>query len=254
MSAILAYNNRFHVTANKAATFSSVDFDASPPLSNLGMMQLPMFAQFTGPTATLTCAATDGGEPAAAEAFDADVFAVLGLAGFDAGAQVEFLDGAMTLGTVTVDQAPLGGNHAILALDAPVNLDTLTVAFTNAGSGAHRIGAVWASSSLRFSPLADLLIEPDDTGMTTFSAGQTGWAYDGDAFERHPIRCRTRDYIPWITALRTAKSTNPVLYQLNQRLSESVLFKAYGLIEKTWTPQHIENGIYELNARLIESL
>ena len=254
MSAILAYNNRFHVTANKAATFASVDFDASPPLSNLGMMQLPLFAQFSGPTATLTCAATDGAVPAAAEAFDADVFAVLGLAGFDAGAQVEFLNGVNSLGVVDIESAPIGGNHAILALDAPVNLDTLTVTFTGAGAGVHRVGAVWASQSLRYSPLADVSIEGMDTGIASRSAGNTAWGYGGQNYIQHSIRSRTRQYLEWLTALQTAQSTNPVLLQLDQRLLSDALIKSYGLLEPGWSLNHLEAGIYDLSARLIESL
>ena len=255
MSGIFAYNNRFHVTATKAATFTSSDFDTSPPISNLGLAQLPLFAQFTGASATLTCEATDGMDNSPnAQTFDADVFAVLGCQDFDTGADVEFLNGMTSLGTTTIETAPLGGNHAILALDTPVSMDTLTVEFTNAGTGAHRVGAIWASQSVRFSPLSELLFDSSDTGQVSRSQGNTPWAFGGSAFGRFPIRARTKTYLPWLTALRSAQSTSPVLYQLNQRGTTTPLVKAYGLIEPAWQLRHVEAGVFDVECELVESL
>ena len=252
MSAVLAYNNRFHVTADKPATFTSADFDSSPAIANLGRAQLPLFAQFTGATADLDCEANDGGSNPVA--FDADVFAVLGLEDFDNGAEVEFLNGSTSLGTVTIETAPLGGNHAILILDSSVNLDTLTVSFTGAGSGAHKVGAIWASESLRFSPAADVSFDGLDTGITSFSQGNTAWAYGGQNYVTHAIRCRTREYLDWLTALRSAKSNSPVLYQLEQRLLTDPLIKAYGYLDNGWNLSHFENSIYDASARMVEVL
>lgn len=255
MSAIFAYNNRFHATAAKPATFSSADFASTPPITNLGLMQLPLFGQFTGGSATLTCEATDGtGNSPNLQSFDADVFAVLGCQGFDSGAQVEFLNGMSSIGSATIEAAPLGGTCAIVAVDTPVSLDTLTVEFTSAGSGTHKVGAIWASPSVRFTPLPDVSVTGADTSVVTRSRGNTPWAFGGQSFGRFPIRARTKSYLPWLTALQSAQASNPVLYQLMQRGTSTPLLKAYGLLEQNWQLTHVENGVFDMNAELLEAL
>ena len=107
MPSVFAYQNRLNVTAAQAVAYTDVGttFDSAQPLTNLGTMQLPRFAAFAGATATIEAEATDGGDPASAAPFSADVFAVLGIENLEAGATIEFFDNdtgtPVSLGSVT---------------------------------------------------------------------------------------------------------------------------------------------------------
>ena len=257
MSAVFAYNNRFHATATKPVVFADVGstFSAAQPLANMGRMQLPIFAEFTGALAEFTAEAIlAGSDPASAQTFSADTFGILGLQNFPDDTSIEFLNGATSLGTVTYSPAPIGGQHAILVLDAAVSLDTLTVDITAAGTGAKRIGAVWASLSNRTSPALELAFNTDDTGVVNSSQGGTDWAFAGQTQLILPINMRTTEKLALRNALRLSGATSPVLYRLHERGETDEFLQAYGLLQSGWSMQHVANGLYDFSMQIKESL
>ena len=257
MSSVFAYNNRFHVTAQKPVTFTATagSFNAAQPMANLGRMQLPLFVEFTGADAEFTAAAIlAGSDPASAETFSADTFAIAGLQNFPDDTEIEFLNGVTSLGTVTYTPAPIGGQHAILVLDTPVSLDTLTVSITASGTGVKRIGAAWASLSNRTSPGLEMAFNPQDTGSVSSSQGGTDWAFGGASRIQTPIRMRTTEKIALWEAIIKSGTTSPVLYRLRERAETDEFFQAYGLIQPGWSMQHVANGIYDFSMQIKESL
>lgn len=254
MKGLFAYNNRFLNREGNSCSFSSGDFDSSPPLSNLGKAQLSDFAQFTGASASIDCEADDGASSPSPESFSADTFAVLGCQDFDDNAEVEFLDGSTSLGTVTIDQAPFGGNHAILKLSAPVTLDTLTASFTAAGSGVHKVGAFWAGLSIRYNPLTEVLMDLGSTGILNRSEGGVGWGFPGDPLSRYPLRVVTRSPLDWLSAFRLSGVALPVLFYLEQRDSTDDLIKLYGYVDEFPIVRHITAGDYQVEARITETI
>ncbi|WP_339617192.1 hypothetical protein [uncultured Gilvimarinus sp.] len=160
----LAYNNIFLDPTYSTVVFTDegATFTAAQPLSNLAKMQLPDYAQFTGETAELDADA--GAE------YAVDVLALLGHTLTD-GMQVEFLDGATSLGTVTVANYRGLAQNVILLLDTPVTLQTLTVSITGGTSeAAYKIGAVWASESYK------KCFAKADYGRNTASLSNVAWA------------------------------------------------------------------------------
>lgn len=193
--AILAYDNRFHATAAKPVAFTDVGetFDAAQPLTNLGTMQLPRFAAFTGATAELDAQATDGAETPAGVDFTCDVIGLLGLESWEAGTLVEFLDDTAVVAAATWRPVDAFQRHLILPLPEPVTLDTLTVRVTGAGSGTKKIGAVWAGPSLRFQLDGQWTNDTFDTGVVSVSQGGTPWTFGGTVGNVLPARFRARN-------------------------------------------------------------
>lgn len=229
----LAHANRFLVTDTRAAAFTDQGgtFESWPPLSNLGKMQLPLKAIWDGATFDIDCQAQDAA--GAAESFDADTFAVLGLEGVEEEAVFEFLDGATSLGTVNYADAPVGrGGSAVLELSAPVSLDTLTVQVTGAGTGAHSIGAVFAGLSREFDPSNDLKVAGRSSGVVSRSLGLTPWGFRGDGATRWPIRTVTEDPESWASLLSSIGVTSPVLFTIDRKGSRYA--EIYGLINGEW--------------------
>ena len=185
MTSLVAHSNRL---------FGRVSFDDTgasfsvQPMSNMSETQLPLFAQFTGATAEFDVTALDSAEDP--ETFSADVFGVLGHT-LDDGAVVEFLDGSTSLGSVTVANNQGLPQHAILVLDSPVSLDTLTVKITNADGG--RIGAVWASPSFRTK------FSIDDFGFDANSLSDLEWASATGWANRRASQDTVRVTFPWMS-------------------------------------------------------
>lgn len=160
----IAYNNIF--LDPRAATVQYTDvggsFSVAQPLPNLSKMQLPTFAQFTGATAEL--------DADAGASHSVDVLALVGHT-LTTGMQVEFLDGATSLGTVTVANYEGLPQDAILILDSPVSLQTLTVSITGGSIGVnYRIGALWASPSF------EVVFENSDFDMGATSLSLVSYA------------------------------------------------------------------------------
>lgn len=160
----IAYNNIF--LDARATTVQYTDaggsFSAAQPLSNLSKMQLPVFAQFAGATAEL--------DADAGASHSVDVLALLGHTLAD-GMEVEFLNGATSLGTVKVANYEGLPQDAILILDETVNLQTLTVSITGGSIGTnYRIGALWASPSF------EIYFENSDFDTGTTSLSLTSYA------------------------------------------------------------------------------
>lgn len=161
---LLAYSNIFLDPVGNTVSYddTGATFAASPPISNLSKMQLNMFAYFTGETA----------------AFDADAGAehsvtVLALLGHTlaSGMEVEFLNGAVSLGTVTVANYQGLPQNAILVLSAPVTLQALSVSITGGTAGVdYRLGALWASGGF------NRCITPDGFGYGVASLSRHAWA------------------------------------------------------------------------------
>lgn len=249
-NAILSYGNRFLVKAAQEATFTGdSNFSANPPESNLGTAQLPLVAEFSGATATLTCEAVKG---SSADTFSADVFALLGLVGFPESAVVDFYDGSTLIGSVTYSEPPVGGAHAVLTLDSPVSLDTLTIEISSAGTGTKQIGAVWAATSKRFNQGNETAIETSDTGVVSRSQGGTSWTFGGDTINSFSIRSREASPESWYAALKAVGSTEPVLFVLDRNGSRFLV--SYGLIEQGWQIRPISSSLYDVSARIIESI
>jgi hypothetical protein len=249
-NAILSYGNRFLVTGTQEATFTGdSNFSAAPPASNLGNAQLPRVAEFSGAAATLTCEAVDGSNP---DTFSADVFALLGLQGFADSAVIDFYDGSTLLGSVTYSAPPVGGEHAVLTLDSPASLDTLTVEISSAGTGTKRIGAVWAGTSKRFDQGNETAIETSDTGIVSRSQGGTAWTFGGETVNSFAIRARESSPESWYAALKAVGTTEPVLFILDRNGSRFIV--SYGLIEQGWQIRPISSSLYDVSARLVESL
>lgn len=262
MPSCFAYQNRLHVTAAQAVEFTDVGatFDAAQPLTNLGTMQLPRFAAFTGATATIEAEATDGGDPASAAPFSADVFAVLGIENLEAGATIEFFDNdtgtPVSLGSVT--WTPVAGQrHAILLLDNPVTIDTLRVTFTDAGSGTTRIGGLWAGPSVRSAIRPGYGINTADTGIASYSQGGTAWSFGGDTVHTWPGQFRAKssdDLWSIYDALRTCKTTSPVLWIPNTAAGWIERMAIYGLVEEGWRTQNVEADFHDVLFSVRESL
>lgn len=178
MTSLVAYNNRFNDTRAARTVLADVGttFSSDQPLDNLTRKQLSLFAQFTENCELDIQAVEDSSaEPVVADSFSADVFAVLGHTLAD-GMEVEFLDGATSLGSVTVANYIGVAQHAILVLDSAVSLDTLTVKVTGGTAGvSYRIGAVWAGPSFRTGfGMEDFTIDPRSLSQQSFAAA-TGY-------------------------------------------------------------------------------
>lgn len=193
--AILSYDNRFHATAAKPVLFTDVgtSFDSAQPLTNLGTMQLPRFAAFTGATAELDVQATDGAETPAGVDFTCDVLGLLGLEGWEDGTLVEFLADTAVIAAATWRPVDEFQRHLIVPLPEAVTLDTLTVRISGAGSDSKKIGAVWAGPSLRFELDAAWANDTYDTGVVSVSQGGTPWTFAGQAGDLLPARFRARN-------------------------------------------------------------
>lgn len=168
---LLAYNNIFLDPryATVVYTDQGATFDSDYPLSNLSKMQLPTFAQFTGATCDL--------DADAGASYSVKVLALLGHT-LTSGMEVEFLNGMSSLGTVTVANYEGAAQNAILVLDSPVSLQTLTIQVTGGSGGTdYRIGALWAS------PALSLDIESRDFGFGTASLSTAGYA-DGTGYTK----------------------------------------------------------------------
>lgn len=145
-NSLVAYNNAFLDPRGAAVDYTDVGgtFSNVQPLSNLSKPQLGAFAEFVGATCEF--------DADAGAAFEADVFALLGHT-LEDGMEVEFIDESgspSSLGTVTVQNYRGLPQHAILILDAPVSLQTLTVSVTGGTAlQDYTIGALWASPSFR---------------------------------------------------------------------------------------------------------
>lgn len=244
MTAILGYSNRFF----GESSFSG-GLESSPPASNLGIEQLPIFAQFDGAAVTIDCEAMDG---SLADEFSADTFAILGLQGFPDGAEVEFLDGSVSLGVVTYSEPPIGGRHAVLTLSAPVTLDTLTVSITGAGTGIKKVGAVWASTSYQYSAGLDFDLTTSDTSIVSASEGGTVWAYSGDAVQNVPIRGRTDDPETVARVMRSIGAATPVLLILDRNGSRYAV--VYGYVEPGWSIRPVNQYQFDFSARINETI
>lgn len=188
--AILAYDNRFHARRHKAASYTDVgtSFSSALPLSNLGQQQLSLFAEFTGATAELSCAALDAVDNP--QNFTADVLALLGHT-LPTGALVEFLNGADLLAAATWRPVVGSPAHLVVALPEAVTLNTLNVRISNASTGG-RIGVVWASPSLRFLLDRGWGMTAFDTGQIQRSQGQLPWSSPGNTGYTLPISFRAR--------------------------------------------------------------
>lgn len=223
MTSLVAYGNRFNDTrsATTVVTDTGGSFSASQPLENMLKKQLPLFAQFSGPSSEFDVeAVVDSSDSApTAETFSADVFAVLGHTLTD-GMEVEFLDGSSSLGTVTVANYQGYAQHAILVLDSAVTVSELTVSITGGGSGDdYRIGAVWAGPSFRVGfGVEDFTIEPRSLSGQSF-AGATGYANQRESQQvvsvRFPYMTRSKAYGPewpnWNAITLTVGRHSPVL-------------------------------------------
>lgn len=160
----LAYNNIFidSLYETVSITDTGATFNPAQPLSNLAKPELPQFAQFTGTAGTL--------EADAGAEHSVDVLALLGHTLAD-GMQVEFLDGATSLGSVTVANYRGKPQHAILLLNTPVTLQTLTVSITGGvAETSYTIGALWASESVNW------CFAKADYGRNHKSLSNVSWA------------------------------------------------------------------------------
>lgn len=262
MPSVLAYQNRLHATANQAVAFSDVaaTFDDVPALTNLGKMQLPRFAAFTGADATLEAQATDGGDPASADPFTADVFGVMGIENLEAGATIEFFDNdtgtPASLGSVT--WTPVAGQrHAVLLLDTPITIDTLRVVITDGGTGTTKIGALWAGPSVRTAIRPGYGVNTSDTGQVSTSQGGTQWPFGGDVVHTWPAQIRARsstELFELYDALRVCQSTAPVLWIPNTASGWAERLAVYGLVEEGWRTQNVEVDVHDVLFSVREGL
>lgn len=262
MPSVLAYQNRLHATANQALEFTDVGatFDAATPLTNLGTMQLPRVATFTGSSCELDIQATDGGSPAAGESFSADVFGVMGIENLADGATIEFFDAdsspATSLGSVT--WTPVAGQrHALLLLDDPITITTLRVEITDGGSGTTRIGALWAGPSVRSAIRQGYGVNTSDTGVISTSQGGTAWSFGGDTVHSWPAQFRvtsSSDLFTFYDALRTCGTTAPVLWIPNTASGWIERLALYGLVEEGWRTQNVEADIHDVLFSIRESV
>lgn len=262
MPSVLAYQNRLHATAKQALEFTDVGatFDAATPLTNLGTMQLPRVATFTGTSCELDIQATDGGSPASGESFSADVFGVMGIENLADGATIEFFDAdaspATSLGTVTWTPTA-GQRHAILLLDSPVTVTTLTVEITNAGSGTTRLGAIWAGPSVRSAIRPGYGVNTDDSGVVSYSQSGSAWSFGGETIHSWPAQFRvtsSADLFTFYDALRVCGATAPVLWIPNSATGWLERMAIYGLVEPGWRTQNVEADIHDVLFSVRESI
>lgn len=240
MTSLVAYNNRFNDTraATTVVTDTGGSFSASQPLENMLKKQLPLFAQFSGPSAEFDVeAVVDSSDSApTAETFSADVFAVLGHTLTD-GMEVEFLDGSSSLGTVTVANYQGYAQHAILVLDSAVTISELTVSITGGSSGDdYRIGAVWAGPSFRVGfGLEDFAIDPRSLSLQDW-AQATAYTNEQDSQQavsvRFPYMSKADAWGPtwpnWnAITLTTGRHSSMILIPDTSELTTAV----YGVVE-----------------------
>lgn len=259
MSSIFAYQNRLHVKTGQAVTFTSAEAASTPPLTNLGEAQLPIVASISG-DGSIEAQANDGASPVAAENFTADVFGLLGIENLDAGATIEFFDAdsspATSLGSVT--WTPVSGQrHAILTLDTPITINTLKVTLTNAGSGETLIGGIFAGPSVRSSIRPGYGVSTEDTGIVSRSQGGTAWSFGGETVHVWPaeFRCRNQAKLfEFYDALRTCKTTEPVLWIPRDDSGWIERLAVYGYVEDGWRTQNVDQDIHDVIFTVRESL
>lgn len=240
MTSLVAYNNRFNDSDASTVVFNDVggDFSSAQPLENMAKKQLPLFAEFDGPSCELDIQAVlDSSESApTAETFSADVFALLGHTLTD-GMEVEFLDGSSSLGTVTVANYTGLAQHAVLVLDSAVSLDTLTVSVTGGGSGeSYRIGSVWAGPSFRVGfGIEDFSIDMRSLSDQAWSSA-TGYTNERDSQQAvsvrfpHMTRAKARgpSWPNWQAITSTTGKHSPILIVPD---TTELAHTVYGLVE-----------------------
>lgn len=146
MTSLIAFDNR--ALGHGAFTDGAGTWASAPSIDNLGTMQPQVYAEVTpsGGAFDFTFQAQDAS--GTAEDFSPDVFGLLGHTLPD-GAEVEFLDGATSLGSVTVSNVDNRPQNAILVASSASTFDTLTVEVSSAGADAVQIGCLWCSRSFR---------------------------------------------------------------------------------------------------------
>lgn len=260
MTAVLAYNNRLRRTSTQGVTIedSGSDFASSPPISNMATVVLPEYAEFTGATATFTAQADDGASSPTPESFSASVFALLGLEGFEDGADFDFMDDADGSSYGTAEWVPTANQrHVILVLDSPVTLDTLRVGITNAGTGTHRIGAVWASPSVQGEQRSAISVSLFGTGINVTSPGGSTSPYSDGKGLTTPGYLRAfsqTDGLALFDALFDAGQHDPVLWMPRSDSGFVERFSTYGYVQSDPTWQHVEGQLYDAVFRIVESL
>jgi len=139
MTGLLAYENH---ALDQTVTDDGATFDAARPIGNLAIEDVPTpYATFNGATATFSV--NWGG---------AQSVGLFGLMSHDLpdGAVIEWQNLAgPVIATHTVARVPDLPVNALTLLSADSDLSGVRVAVTNAGSGTHRIGTLFAAQVLR---------------------------------------------------------------------------------------------------------
>lgn len=146
MTSLIAYDNR--ALGSGAFTAGTGTWASSPSIDNLGKMQPQVYAEVTPSSGNIDFTFQAQDSAGSAESFTPDVFALLGHTLPD-GADVEFFDGATSLGRVIVSNVDNRPQNAIVVTDSTASFNTLTVEVSSAGSDKVQIGCLWCSRSFR---------------------------------------------------------------------------------------------------------
>ena len=218
--AILAYSNR--ALGNGTFTGVTGTFATTPPISNLGTLQVPTpHAEVTPATGEIefTFAALNTSDESETVSVQA-----LGLLAHNLpdDAVVTFLDGVTQLDQITWGALAERDRAAnvIAVLDTAVDLDTLTVNITSAGSAPIRIGGLWMSPLIEFQADKGADWEADDYSRIV-RVDATPWTNQRTQADR--VGCRAsfiRDPQAWGTEggvnfkgiFERSKTSEPVIY------------------------------------------
>lgn len=254
----VAYNNR--LTGAGTWTDTGASFAADPPLANLGTIQVPSpHAEFTGDTAAF--------EFAAGADFTVRVLALLGHTLPD-GAIVTFSDEAdVQIASHTVARFKTRPNNVILLLGADETISTIKVSISGAGTGTHRIAAMFAGPAKVFDQTAGFAYSDQSDGQV-IRIGGTDWPFIGTRRRGIPVQAiGTRGEVlginrdgteytgtDWVTMLETAGQFGQVIVSpsaISQKTIDALAI--YGLLDSPGEPEHVEGDVFRVGFRVLES-
>lgn len=173
MTSVLAYSNRLF--GKGTWTDVGTTFDTDPPIANLSTSQVPLpAAAFSGASAEFQFAALDAA--GAAENFTARVLALLSMDIADGATITWKRSDDSVIATESWSRFKNRPANSILILGADETLDTIKCSITDAGTGAHRIGAAWAGPGWLFQLESGFRYRPQSSGNVTRVSG-TDWPF-----------------------------------------------------------------------------